>query len=312
MHVALFHPAKLPVRKYGGAERVVVWLARGLAELGHRVSLLATSGSDVPEATLVPVDQSAASRPGFDLARHLPAGVDIVHAHRPMTAPPGVPLVWTNHGNTRPDQLDRLPPFMVCLSANHAARHQTNSFVYNGLDLAEYRIGSPRGDFDLFLGRLHTAKGYAWALEGARRTGHRLVVAGGWRPSLRRDLRYVGEVGDAEKIGLLAEANCLWMPAQWDEPFGLPLIEAMASGTPVLGTLRGALPEVVTPDSGALGETLDDLVELRPRIDTIEPAACRARVERHFSHRMMAAEYVRFYQSVLRDGVLPAGRVAGM
>lgn len=311
MHVALFHPRRLPARGHGGPERVVVWLARGLAELGHRVSLLAAPGSDVPEATLVPVDISAAQKAGFDLTRHLPAGVEIVHAHRPQSAPGGVPLVWTHHANTRADQFDTLPPGMICLSANHAAHHQTNAFVYNGLDPAEYRLATAKEGYDLFLGALHPSKGYAWALEGAKRTGHRLIVAGGWRPSLRRDLKYMGEVDNAQKADLLAGAACLWAPAQWDEPFGLPLIEAMASGTPVLGTLKGALPEIVTPDTGALGETLDDLVELRGRIDRVDPAACRARVESRFSHRVMAAEYARCYEAFLATGVLPAGRIGG-
>lgn len=312
MHVALFHPGKLPARRYGGVERVTVWLARGLAELGHQVSLLAAPGSDVPETTLIPIDVNAAQKPGFDLARHVPAGTDIVHAHRPVRLPGGIPLVWTHHGNTRAEQLDDLPPGMICLSANHAARHRTNTFVYNGLDPEEYRFSTAKDDYDLFLGKLHPSKGYAWAMEGAKRTGHRLIVAGGWRPSLRRDLKYVGEVGNEEKMSLLAGARCLWAPAQWDEPFGLPLIEAMVSGTPVLGTVKGALPEIVTPDTGALGETLDDLVELRGRVGTIEPEACRARVERLFSHRTMAAEYVRCYEAVLGSGVLPAGRVGGM
>jgi glycosyltransferase involved in cell wall biosynthesis len=312
MHVALFHPAKLPVRRYGGVDRVVVWLARGLAELGHTVSLLAAPGSEVPEARLVAVPPGPAGKPGFDLARHLPAGVDIIHSHRPISRPAGnLPLVWTHHGNSRPEQLDDLPSGMICLSANHATRHRTNAFVYNGVDLADYRFGVPKAEHDLFLGRLHTSRGYAWALEGARRTGHPLVVAGGWRPSLRRDLRYVGEVGDAEKVELLAEARCLWVPAQWDEPFGLPPIEAMASGTPVLGTLRGALPELVSAETGALGETLEDLVELRPRLDQVEPEACRARAEQWFSHRVMAEAYLRCYEAVLRTGVLPPGRVAG-
>lgn len=311
MHVALFHPRRLPAKGHGGPDRVVVWLARGLAALGHRVSLLAAPGSDVPEATLVALDVRAAQKPDFDLRPHLPPGVDIVHAHRPTPTPPDVPLVWTHHANTRPELLDTLPPGMICLSATHAARHQTNVFVYNGLDPADYRFAPVKRGHDLFLGALHPSKGYAWALEGAKRTGHRLVVAGGWRPSLRRDLKYMGEVNNAQKIELLAGAACLWAPAQWDEPFGLPLIEAMASGTPVLGTVRGALPEIVTPETGALGETLEDLVELRRRIDQVDTAACRARVEDRFSHQVMASEYVRFYESMLRDGIMPAGRVGG-
>ena len=72
------------------------------------------------------------------------------------------------------------------------------------------------------------------------------MLAGGWRPSLRRGISFVGRVGGEEKVALLAGARCLWMPALWDEPFGLTLIEALASGTPVLGTHRGSLPEIVT------------------------------------------------------------------
>ena len=80
------------------------------------------------------------------------------------------------------------------------------------------------------------------------------MLAGGWRPSFRRAVRYVGQVGGEQKTDLLAGAACLWMPALWDEPFGLTLVEALASGTPVLGTRRGALPEIVAPDVGALGD----------------------------------------------------------
>lgn len=313
MHIAVFHPAKLPVRRYGGVDRVVVWLVRGLAERGHQVSLLAAAGSDVPEATLVPVNPGAVRKPDFDLSRLLPAGVDLVHAHRPMSAgQAGIPLVWTHHANTPAEKLGTLPPGMVCLSANHATRHHTNTFVYNGLDPAEYTFQAAKGDFDLFLGQLHTSRGYNWALEGAKRTGNHLVVAGGWRPSFRRDLRYVGEVENAEKIRLLAEARCLWMPAQWEEPFGLPLIEAMASGTPVLGTPKGALPEIVAPDSGALGESIEDLIELRARVAAIDPERCRHRVTAHFSHRAMAEGYERLYQAAVAGGPLPAGKVAGI
>lgn len=311
MHIALFHPAKLPVKRYGGVDRVVVWLARGLAERGHQVTLIAAAGSDVPEATLVPISPGPARKPTFDLARVLPEGVDIVHAHRPMAPLQNrPPMVWTHHANTPADKLQELPPGMVCLSANHAARHHTNAFVYNGLDAAEYTFQAAKGDFDLFLGQLHTSRGYSWALEGAKRTGNSLVVAGGWRPSFRRDLRYVGEVDNAEKIRLLAEARCLWMPAQWDEPFGLPLIEAMTSGTPILGTPRGALPEIVSPDTGALGESLEDLVELRARIAAIDPERCRDRVAEHFSHLTMAEGYERVYAAAMAGQPMPAGRVA--
>ena len=134
------------------------------------------------------------------------------------------------------------------------------------------------------------------------------MVAGGWRLSLRPGLRYVGAVGGPRKAELLANADCLWMPALWDEPFGLTLVEAMMSGTPVLGTRRGALPEIVSPDAGALADTFGELVELRSSIEHHDPAACRSRAETWFTHIRMAEEYVRMYQRFLAEHQLPAGR----
>ncbi len=306
MRIVLLHHGVLPVRGYGGTERVVVWLIRGLATLGHEVTLIAGTGSKVPEARLIPVDPRLAVKPGFDVRPHLPPGVDLVHAHQPV-GPTGPPTLWTMHGNPR--QGKRYPPNMVGVSADHARRIGAASHVYNGLDPAEYTYRDRKGDYDLFIGRLHTAKGWQWAVQGARRTGRRLVVAGGWRPSFRRHLEFVGEVDGEQKMGLLAEAACLWMPARWDEPFGLTLIEALVSGTPVLGTRRGALPEVITSDTGALGDTLDDLVALRPTLDALSPEAGRARVLRHFTHLVMAEEYCRLYRALMAGDPLPSGRL---
>jgi glycosyltransferase involved in cell wall biosynthesis len=300
MRIALLFHGRLPVEHYGGTERVVVWLARGLAELGHEVVLLAGPGSKVPEARLIPVDPRKAEHIDFDPRPFLPPGVDVVHAHRPL-AVPGTPTLWTLHGTaTRGDY----PPNMVCLSADHAARSGATAFVYNGLDPAEYHFRSHKADFDLFLGRLHSAKGWQWAVEGAQRAGRRLVVAGGWKPVFHRGVRVVGRVGGDRKRALLAGAACLWMPARWDEPFGLTLIEAMVSGTPVLGTRRGALPEVVSADCGALGDTLEELIALRAGIAAIDPEACRNRVLERFTHRTMAEAYLRLYREVSERGRL--------
>ena len=101
------------------------------------------------------------------------------------------------------------------------------------------------------------------------------------------------------------------MPALWDEPFGITLSEALASGTPVLGTQRGSLPEVISEEVGALGDSVDELVVLRGTIDRLAPEACRARVEQYFTHHVMAAEYVRMFRGFLETGALPAGRLVG-
>jgi glycosyltransferase involved in cell wall biosynthesis len=97
------------------------------------------------------------------------------------------------------------------------------------------------------------------------------------------------------------------MPALWDEPFGLTTIEALFSGTPVLATKRGALPEVLTNEVGALCDTLDEMVEASRTIASRKPETCRAHAERHFTHRVMAEGYLRIYTHLRETGELPAG-----
>jgi glycosyltransferase involved in cell wall biosynthesis len=305
MHIALYFHGRLPVEGYGGTQRVVVWLARGLLHLGHRVTVLAAAGSQIPGVTIVQLNPRETRRPGFDLTPFLPAALDLLHAHAPLAAPPDCPHLFTLHGNLRPGRAPR--PNTIFLSADHARRHGSTAFVYNGVDATEFAFRANKAGYDLFLGRLHGVKGYRWAVSGAKRSGKSLVVAGGWRPSLRRSLRFVGSVGGERKADLLAGAACLWMPALWDEPFGLTLVEAMMSGTPVLGTARGALPEIVSAEVGALGDTLEQLIELRGEVARCSPEACRARAELWFSHTRMAGEYVRMYQHYLASDRLPDG-----
>jgi glycosyltransferase involved in cell wall biosynthesis len=131
--------------------------------------------------------------------------------------------------------------------------------------------------------------------------------AGGWRPSFSTRIRFVGEVDGKKKAELLAGARCLWMPALWDEPFGLTTIEALFSGTPVLGTKRGALPEVLTNEVGALSDTLEEMIEASRTIAARKPGTCRSHAERYFTHRVMAEGYVRMYQHLGETGALPAG-----
>jgi len=308
MHVAVASHHRLPVEGYGGTQRVVVALVRGLAELGHRVTLLAQPGTRVPEAAkVVEVPPKILKDAGADLTPFLPDGADLLHAHFPLKRGPAtIPFVQTTHGNSKAGA--PLLPQTIFLSRDHARRHGSDAFVYNGLDPAEFVFRRRKEQWDLFLGRLHSAKGYHWAIEAAKRTGRRLIVAGGWRPSFTGVVKYVGEVDGKRKAVLLARARCLWMAALWDEPFGLTTIEALFSGTPVLGTRRGALPEILTTTVGAMCDTLDEMLEAAETIGTRSPDACRSHAERYFTHRVMAEEYVRVYRAVIETGKLPAGR----
>ena len=310
MHVVVASHHRLPVEGYGGPQRVVVALVRALAALGHRITLLAQPGTKVAEAAkIVEVAPRLLKDSNVDLKKFLPDNADILHAHLPLKqGPKGLPFVQTLHGNWKPNT--PLPPNTIFLSRDHAARHGSTAFVYNGLDPAEYIYRRRKEQWDLFLGKLHSDRGYHWAVDAAKRTGRPLIIAGGWRPSFTGGIRYVGEVGGKRKAVLLARARCLWMPAQWDEPFGLPTIESLFSGTPVLGTKRGALPEILTPDVGATCATLEDMIKAAETIGTRSPEACRARAERHFTHVKMAESYVRMYEVMMKSGTLPAGQLA--
>src|SRR2546430_5846450 len=313
MHVVLASHQQLPAKGYGGPQGVVVALVRGLAALGHRVPLLALPGSRVPEAKVVEVP----ARKFADLAQlasYVPPDADIRHAHVPVKPGPNAPpLLQTIHRNLKPGS----PPTVnaVFLSRDHARRHGSEVFVYNGLDPAEYifrRFPKRAEQFDLFLGNLHSAKGYHWAVEAAKHAGHRLVVAGGSRPRFTGAVKYVGGGDGGKKAALLPRARCASDPAPSGEPVGLATNEAALSGTPVLGTRRGALPELITPEVGALCDTMEEMIAAAQTIHTRRPEACRALAEQRFTHVVMAEEYVRMYRCLIDTGKLPPGRPAAM
>ena len=218
MHIGIFSWDILPAPRYGGTQRMVVWLARGLTAAGHRVTLIAGHGSRVPEATVISVAVDAARGPAFDIRPLLPPGLDILVTYAPLRVKPDHPWLRVLPGNRKPGV--KAAPNIIYLSRDHARRHGSETFVYNGLDPAEFQFRRDKDDYDLFLGRLHATKGYRWAVAGAKRLRRRLLLAGGWRPSLSRYVKYVGSVGGTRKAELLAGAGALWMPALWDEPFG--------------------------------------------------------------------------------------------
>src|SRR2546422_7346228 len=305
MHIAVACQQPLPAKGYGGPQRVVVALVRGLAAPGHRTPRLAPPSTGVPEAPVVAVPPRKLPDPAT-LAPYAPRDAEIVHAHFPLRSGPGAfPFVQTIHRNLKAGT--PAYPNSIFLSRDHARRHNSDVFVYNGLDPADYvfrRFPRRQSQYDLFLGKLHSAKGYHWAVEAAKRTGHRLIVAGGWRPSFTGSIECVGEEDGATKAALLARARCLWNPAAWDEPFGLVTIEALLSGTPVLGTRRGALPELITPQVGALCGTVEEMIAAAATIHSRSPDACRAHAERRFTHLTMAEGYVRMYRCLLDTGTL--------
>ncbi|MCI3948791.1 MAG: glycosyl transferase group 1, partial [Acidimicrobiales bacterium] len=164
-----------------------------------------------------------------------------------------------------------------------------------------------------FLGRMTPDKGAAEAIAVARRAGIPLVLAAKMRepaerayfderirPLLGSGVDFVGEVGGTDKLDLLAGAAALVNPIQWDEPFGLVMIEALACGTPVLSTARGAAPEIVDAGvTGCLGADEDDLVAAAGAIGDLDRVACRAAVAQRFSTARMVEEHLDLFARIL-------------
>ena len=260
MRIVLFHPVMLPPVDYGGVERVVLWLAKGLVELGHEVWIGAQEGSRLPP-TLRLLPFSAGARRVRDLISVLPPGTDMVHFHAPPESAEidHLPCPWilTVHGNGK--RGEEFPWNTVFLTQDHANRHGAQCFVFNGIDPSEYLFAPETKTRDfVFLSKTSwNVKNVEGAIRLCRKAGVRLRVAGGnrpWGPRLRSwfspSINWVGPVAGASKAALLSRAQGLVFPVRWPEPFGLVMVEAMMSGTPVLGPWVGSVPEILQGEMG--------------------------------------------------------------
>jgi len=191
--------------------------------------------------------------------------------------------------------------------------------VYHGLPMDQYRpVGKKRRDYFAWLGRCVPEKGAHLAIKAAQDTGVPLVLAGTvdrnmpeavryFRDMIKpqvdnKQVRYIGPVNMKEKINLLSRARGFLNPIQWEEPFGMVMIEAMALGCPVISFARGAAPElIVHGKTGFLVQDVDEMARFIPRIDEIEREVTRQHVEEHFSVRVMAENYTRIYEQDIRE-----------
>lgn len=340
MRIALVAPPWLPVPPpaYGGTEAVVDTLARGLHAAGHDVMLATTGDSTCPvqQTCLYRRAQTALIGNTFVELRHAlhahqtvaDLEFDIVHDH--TVAGPLVSerfghrvVVTTNHGPFTPDATGlyrwttpRVP--IVAISHHQAATAgdlPIARVIHHGIDTSSYPFGDGRGGYALFLGRMSPDKGVRQAIEIARAAGVQLRIAAKLRepaeydyfraevqPLLGESISYLGEVGGADKLSLLADAIALLNPLRWDEPFGMSMIEALACGTPVVATPRGAVPEIVDDGvTGYLRTRQTQLVKALEQVARLDRQVCRAAVEQRFSMERMAADHVAFYEHCLAE-----------
>ena len=301
MHVCIVINSVVPAPQYGGTERVVVWLARALGQLGHRVTCLARPGSRCAEAQMRALD------PALPIDAQIPADVDIVHLHSEGLAPRSFPFCQTVHGNVRHPR--RFHPNVIFVSAKHASNHGGAAFVHNGLDPADY--GSPEleqsGRNLVFLAKAAwRVKNVRGAIRVARKAGLPLDVLGGqrlnfkmgFRLTLDPNARFHGMVGGEKKNALLRQARGLVFPVRWEEPFGLAVIEALYFGVPTFATPYGSLPELVPAEAGFLSNSESALAEAAAH-RVYDRRAIHEWWRGHFTHVQMAKKYVEVYERIL-------------
>lgn len=328
----------VPPRLYGGTERVVYNLCRGLADSNIEVTLFA-SGDSTFEGKLVPViDESLRLRRNeivdpitynlkmLAMTAERASEFDLIHSHHdywmlPLTKMTDVPVLSTLHGRMDlPDSpvvfLSYPKSFYVSISdSQRKPMPQLNwiKTIHHGIDVGTLQFVEKAGSYLAFLGRIYPEKRPEWAIEIAFRSGVPLKIAAKIDSRTSREyydafvkphvdgkfIEFLGEISESEKSDFLGNALALTFPIDWPEPFGLVVIESLACGTPVLARPCGSMPEIL--EDGITGYSSMDIKALSRRVKDIsklDRRRCREWVEKKFSLQRMTEDYIHVYRHV--------------
>lgn len=302
----------VPPKRYGGTQREVHYLTEELVKRGHEVFLFAKKGSKSNATQTFEYDSDDRTEQLDFIIKNMPPNIDIIHDHYGIVARanPPIPTIGQSHSNTfRSNVQIRVYVSKFILRKYGKGKGYA---VHNGLRMDDYDFRKKKQNYLLFIGRLIKEKGVHLAIKVAKKTGRKLIIAGTLndknyfkakiKPHLGNKIRYIGPVGGGRKRRLLADAHCVLFTSTWDEPFGLVLVEAMASGTPVLGFRRGgAVPEVL----GGMPKLLCDTTTCMAAKVNNREGLPNARVLRRYartrySERTLADAFLRLYRRVIK------------
>ena len=312
------------------------WLTNGLVGLGNDVTLFA-SGDSETAGKLFSVSEKTTFAQTEEYRRNYlnllaskcyenAANFDIIHSHLTLISSYFSNFVDTPTVISVHSPIDGHTKIFVehyknnnYVSFSLAQRKQMPDLnwvanVYHGVDTKLFSYNETPKDYFLYLGRITEEKGVHFAIEAAKAAGVPLVIAGRsyqaegyWHEHMEKNIdgkmiSYIGEANFETKIEYLRNAKALLFPTQYDEVFGLVMIEAMACGTPVIGWNKGSVSEVIQDGhTGFVVNSVDGMVKAINNIDKIRRADCRKRAEMFFSIEKMVAGYERVYLRIIEE-----------
>ena len=339
MRIAMIAPVWIPIppEGYGGIERVIALLVDELTKEGHDVTLFAAGPSRTTARQVIYLEEAPTEHMGETLFDACHVGqayrdiadreYDVVHDHAGFLGPAFAglipqPVVHTLHGPFTNDtrmfyETFKDDCYYVAISHRQMECGPDLNYmgiVPNAVDTAGHVFRDEKEDYLVCVSRICEAKGTEQAVLLAKEAGKRIILAGKIDPGLDREYFetrvkplldgdravYAGEVSQDEKVRLVSRARAFLFPIQWEEPFGLVMVEALACGTPVLATRMGAASEVVEHGvTGFLADSTEELLQYIDRIDELDHQVCRSKVEERFGPAAMAAAYIEVYRRAM-------------
>ena len=296
----------LPVKSYGGTERIIFWLMCHLKQLGHQPILIGNPKSKVEEygIKLIPFD------PKIDESweKLVPNDADLIHlGYNYRFKLIDKPCLFTIHGNGQIGEL--FPKNSVFVSKKHAQNHGCESFIYNGINFDEYplqKIPPKKWNDFLFLAKASwRIKNLKSCLKACKKAHKNLHIVGGksWIPS--RYIKNYGFMGGVEKNQIIQSCDALLFPVKWEEPFGLAIIEAMAYGLPVIGSSYGSLPELIPSFAGKICENENELFEnVLNKQASFNSQMIAEYARSTFTSFKMTQEYIQLYEKICSGEII--------